>query len=149
MLAAPSTNGSIPRGPTSTLLSKLSVRRESPCLERGDDMPRTQRTFSPVDGSLYVERELAGLTELTHAVERGRRAQREWRSVSLDQRCQLARAFVERMNARKDQIATELTWQIGRPIRYTPGEVRGLSERATYMTDVAPQTLADIDVGPK
>jgi len=112
-------------------------------------MPRTQRTFSPVDGSLYVERELADLTELSHAVERGRRAQREWRSVSLSQRCQLARAFVERLNARKDQIATELTWQIGRPIRYTPGEVRGLSERATYMTDIAPQALADIDVGPK
>jgi acyl-CoA reductase-like NAD-dependent aldehyde dehydrogenase len=112
-------------------------------------MPRTQRTFSPIDGSLYVERELADLTELTHAVERGRRAQQEWRRVSLGQRCQLAREFVERFAARKEQIASELTWQIGRPIRYTPGEVRGLSERATYMTEVAPEALADLDVGPK
>jgi acyl-CoA reductase-like NAD-dependent aldehyde dehydrogenase len=112
-------------------------------------MPRTQRTFSPVDGSLYVERELADLTELTHAVERARRAQHEWRRVPLAKRCQLARDFVERFASHKEQIASELTWQIGRPIRYTPGEVRGLSERALYMAEVAPQALADMDVGPK
>jgi acyl-CoA reductase-like NAD-dependent aldehyde dehydrogenase len=112
-------------------------------------MPRTQRTFSPIDGSLYVERELADLTELTHAVERARRAQLEWRRVSLAHRCQLARSFVERFVAHKEQIANELTWQIGRPIRYTPGEVRGLSERASYMTDIAPEALADLEVGPK
>jgi acyl-CoA reductase-like NAD-dependent aldehyde dehydrogenase len=112
-------------------------------------MSLIQRTFSPVDGSLYVERELAGLTELTRTVERARRAQAEWRRVPLAQRVALAHAFVERFGAHKDDIGRELTWQMGRPIRYCPGEVRGLSERATYMAEVAPEALADIDVGPK
>jgi acyl-CoA reductase-like NAD-dependent aldehyde dehydrogenase len=112
-------------------------------------MTRTQRTFSPVDGSLYVERELADVTELAHVVQRARRAQAEWRRIPLAQRCQLARTFVERFSAKKDEIAKELTWQMGRPLRYGPSEVRGVAERATFMADAAPGALADIDVGPK
>ena len=38
---------------------------------------------------------------------------------------------------------------MGRPIRYGPGEMRGFEERARYMIAVAPEMLADIDVGPK
>ena len=30
-----------------------------------------------------------------------------------------------------------------------PDRLRGLSERATYMTEIAPEALADLDVGPK
>ncbi len=80
---------------------------------------------------------------------RARRAQAEWRRLPLAERCRLVRAFVERFAAKKDEIAIELTRQIGRPIRHSPGEVRGLVERATYMTDVAPEALADLDAGPK
>ena len=43
----------------------------------------------------------------------------------------------------------ELTWQMGRPIRYSPNEVRGTLERARYMIDIAPEALADVDAGPK
>jgi acyl-CoA reductase-like NAD-dependent aldehyde dehydrogenase len=112
-------------------------------------MPRTQRTFSPIDGSLYVERELADDAALGAVVERARRAQALWRRVPLEERCQLARQFVERFAAKRDDIALELTWQMGRPIRHSPFEVRGVVERATYMTDIAAQALSDVDVGPK
>ena len=43
----------------------------------------------------------------------------------------------------------ELTWQMGRPIRYAPNEVRGTLERARHMIAIAGDALADIDVGPK
>jgi acyl-CoA reductase-like NAD-dependent aldehyde dehydrogenase len=112
-------------------------------------MPRTQRTFSPVDGSLYVERELLDDAGLAAAAERARRAQAAWRSVPLAQRCELARGFVQRFTAQSDDISRELTWQMGRPIRYSPGEVRGLAERATYMTEIAASALSDVDVGEK
>ena len=51
--------------------------------------------------------------------------------------------------AKRDEIAHELTLQMGRPIRYAPNEVRGTLERARHMIDIAPRALADIDVGPK
>ena len=38
---------------------------------------------------------------------------------------------------------------MGRPIRYSPGEVNGTLERARHMIAIAPQALADIDAGPK
>ncbi len=112
-------------------------------------MSRIQRTFSPIDGSLYVERPLADDAELAAVVARARRAQVEWRGVPIGQRCQLAQGFVERFSAKRDEIAVELTWQMGRPLRHSPSEVRGVAERATYMAEVAPDALRDFDVGPK
>ena len=38
--------------------------------------------------------------------------------------------WIERFEAEATGIATELTWQMGRPIRYAPNEVRGTLERA-------------------
>src|SRR5688572_22358435 len=112
-------------------------------------MPRIQRTFTPIDGSLYVERELADLAALNAAAARAKEAQGRWRAVPLAERVARARAFVERFAAKKDDIAAELTRQIGRPITQTPGEVRGLVERATYMADIAEAALADVNVGEK
>jgi acyl-CoA reductase-like NAD-dependent aldehyde dehydrogenase len=47
------------------------------------------------------------------------------------------------------RYASELTWQMGRPARYAPSEVRGTLERARHMIAIAPQALEDLDVGPK
>jgi acyl-CoA reductase-like NAD-dependent aldehyde dehydrogenase len=58
-------------------------------------------------------------------------------------------AFVDAMTEMTEDIAMELTWQMGRPIRDSPGELRGFAERARYMIDVAESSLADIDVGDK
>jgi acyl-CoA reductase-like NAD-dependent aldehyde dehydrogenase len=112
-------------------------------------MPRTQRTFSPIDGSLLVERGLLDRAGLHAVALRAKEAQTRWRNVPLLERVALARAFVERFSTKKDEVSAELTRQIGRPIQQTPGEVRGLVERATYMADIAPQALADLDVGDK
>ncbi len=46
-------------------------------------------------------------------------------------------------------IAAEITWQMGRPIRHSPGEIRGFEERARYMLAAAPEALAAIRPGPK
>jgi acyl-CoA reductase-like NAD-dependent aldehyde dehydrogenase len=52
--------------------------------------------------------------------------------------------------ARADELATELTWQMGRPLSQTPGELkRGFHERALYMCDIAEEALKDLDVGKK
>jgi acyl-CoA reductase-like NAD-dependent aldehyde dehydrogenase len=107
------------------------------------------RTVTPVDGSIYVERPLAGDAEIDAAVTSAVAAQREWRARSVEERATALSAFVDAFVAERDAIASELTWQMGRPIRYTPGEVRGFEERARTMIALAPQALADIDAGPK
>ena len=53
------------------------------------------------------------------------------------------------MLAMKDEIVPELAWQMGRPIRYGAGELRGFEERARYMIGIAEGALADHDPGRK
>jgi acyl-CoA reductase-like NAD-dependent aldehyde dehydrogenase len=112
-------------------------------------MTATLRIVSPVDNSVYAERPLATDGEVGDTLVRARAAQRQWREVPVGERCRIATAFTDAMVADKARVSELLAWQMGRPIRYGPGEVRGFEERARYMIAVAPATLADIDVGPK
>lgn len=108
-----------------------------------------QRTITPVDGSVYVERPLAGAADIEVALAAAARAAAEWRATPLPARAAVCARFCDELEARRDAIALELTWQMGRPIRYTPNELRGTLERARHMIFIAPDALADIDVGPK
>jgi acyl-CoA reductase-like NAD-dependent aldehyde dehydrogenase len=105
--------------------------------------------ISPVDGSVFVQRPLATDQEVDAALVRAVVAQRDWKHRPLAERALLLSAFVDKFVAKRNEIARELTWQMGRPIQYTPGEVRGFEERARTMIALAPQALADVDVGAK
>ena len=107
------------------------------------------RTISPVDGSVYCERRLASASELDFALDRAQAAQRAWRDVSIEERAHILLRFCSEFERREEEIASELTWQMGRPIRFAPNEVRGTVERARYMIEIAPRALADLDPGPK
>ena len=107
------------------------------------------KVISPIDNSVYVERPLARPAELDAALERARKAQRAWRGVAVAERARILNRFCDAFEAKRDEIALELTWQMGRPSRYAPNEVRGTLERARHMIAIAPAALADIDAGPK
>jgi acyl-CoA reductase-like NAD-dependent aldehyde dehydrogenase len=110
---------------------------------------KIQRTITPVDGTVYCERQLASEAELETVLQRAAAAQRAWRSTGLAERAAICRRFCDAFEAKRDEIALELTWQMGRPVSYAPSEVRGTLERARYMIDIAPEALADVDAGPK
>lgn len=110
---------------------------------------KIQRTITPVDGTVYCERQLASEAELEAVLQRAAAAQRAWRSTDLAERAAICRRFCDAFEAKRDEIALELTWQMGRPVSYAPSEVRGTLERARYMIDIAPEALADVDAGPK
>jgi acyl-CoA reductase-like NAD-dependent aldehyde dehydrogenase len=112
-------------------------------------MTDTQKTVSPVDGRVYVERPLASDEQIAHALQTARHAQIAWRAVPLPERCAIVARFIDAFVARKGAIAEEISWQMGRPLGQSPGEVRGVEERARHMLAIAPQALADIDAGPK
>lgn len=107
-------------------------------------MSTSLRTISPVDGRIYVERELADDAAINRALESARRAQVEWRSLPLTTRCTLLADAVRRFVSHRDAIAQELTWQMGRPIRHAPQEVRGFEERANHVLAIAASALAPL-----
>lgn len=107
------------------------------------------KVISPIDNSVYVERPLAKAAEIDGALDRARLAQRAWRTVPIAERARILSRFCDLFEAKRDEIALELTWQMGRPSRYAPNEVGGTLERARHMIAIAPQALADLDAGPK
>jgi acyl-CoA reductase-like NAD-dependent aldehyde dehydrogenase len=107
------------------------------------------KVISPIDNSVYAERALAKPADIDRALETARTAQRAWRNVTLADRALILSRFCDAFEAKRDEIAEELTWQMGRPSRYAPNEVRGTLERARHMIAIAPAALADIDAGPK
>jgi acyl-CoA reductase-like NAD-dependent aldehyde dehydrogenase len=108
-----------------------------------------QRTISPVDGRVYVERPYATHDEVENALAAATQAQAAWKRVPVTERARICHAFANAFERHGDAIASELSWQMGRPISVAPGEVRGTLERARYMIDAAESALRDIDVGPK
>lgn len=105
--------------------------------------------ISPIDGSVYVERPLATSTQIADAVARSERAQQDWKSTPLAQRIALTREAISLFSAKETQLAEELCWMMGRPIRYAAGEINGFVERASHMADIAEQALADIHLPAK
>lgn len=112
-------------------------------------MSESLKTISPVDGRAYVERALAGPKQIAETLARAAAAQKEWKKTALADRQKALLKAVEAFVAHKDKIAEEITWQMGRPIGQSPGEVRGFEERARAMIALAPEALADVDVGAK
>ena len=112
-------------------------------------MGAMQKTISPIDGSLYVERPYNSAAEIAAALAGAIAAQKAWRRVPVAERGRLLSKAVDAFVGKKAAIAEEITRQIGRPLGQSPGEVRGFEERARYMIEIAPKALADIDVGAK
>ncbi|GAA0565752.1 aldehyde dehydrogenase family protein [Halomonas salifodinae] len=108
-----------------------------------------QTTISPVDGSVYVQRELAEGARVEAALDRAVAAQRDWRALSLAERGRYCAAMVDAMVARRDLLAEELTWQMGRPIAVAGGEIGGFEERARTMIALAESALAPIRLPDK
>ena len=107
------------------------------------------KTVSPVDGSVYVERPYAAPEDIAQTLTRAVRAGKVWRDVPVAERAEVCARAVDAVVAARDDIAGEITWQMGRPIRYSPAEVGGFEKRARHMIAIAPEALADIGIGDR
>ena len=104
-------------------------------------MPDTIKLISPVDGSVYAEREVLTPEAARTAVAHAKAAQPAWAALPLDTRIAKVMAGVEALIAMNDRIAPELARMMGRPVRHG-GEMGGVRERADYMARIAPEVLA-------
>ena len=112
-------------------------------------MTQTLKTYSPIDNSLYVERPYATAKDIAEALDKAQAAKGLWRLSSFAEREEYCLAAVEALLMHKNTIATELCWQMGRPIRYALGELRGFEERSRYMIAHAKTALEPIEVTEK
>ncbi len=104
------------------------------------------RCISPIDGSVFAERETLSKEAAFTLASRVRAAQATWANRPLQERIDLVLAGVAAVGAMNDEIIPELAHMMGRPIRYG-GEFGGFNERANHMAAIAQTALADIAVG--
>jgi acyl-CoA reductase-like NAD-dependent aldehyde dehydrogenase len=105
----------------------------------------TIKCISPIDGSVYAERETLSRSQADAAVMRAKLAQAAWAARPLSERISLVQAGVAAVGAMNDEIVLEIAHQMGRPVRYG-GEFGGFNERANYMAEIAQDALAPIVV---
>ena len=104
-----------------------------------------QKTISPIDNQVYIEREYHS-DKIEETLNNSVKAQISWGHMSVKERVELLKKFLENFLSKKEVIAEELCRQIGRPISQAAGELGGFKERADYMLSIAEKKLSDIDV---
>lgn len=109
-------------------------------------MTETLKVISPVDNRVYAERNFATDHEIKMALAAAVNAQKEWLQSSLVERRSICFKAVEKLDEQKQLMGEELSWQMGRPICYWPGEINGFAERVRYMAGIAEKKLADLQV---
>lgn len=112
-------------------------------------MTTMQKTITPVDGSVYLERPLATPAQIDVALTAAVSAQGSWRAMALAERVTLLTRAVDAFVADAANVATEISWQMGRPVAHSPSEVRGFEERARHMLSIAAEALAPVVATPK
>jgi acyl-CoA reductase-like NAD-dependent aldehyde dehydrogenase len=107
------------------------------------------KCISPVDGSVFAERPVASEKAVAETFRKARDAQAHWSRLPIAERAKYCSAAVDAMLAMTDEIVPELAWQMGRPVRFGAGEMKGFAERARHMIGIAEPALTPIDPGPK
>lgn len=107
-------------------------------------MNKKYSIISPIDGSIVAERTLTGTKELQLILDKSNSVQKDWARLTISEKAKICHKAVDILVKKTAELATEISWQMGRPISYTPGEIKGLEERARYMINIAEQALVDI-----
>ncbi|MEM8893461.1 MAG: aldehyde dehydrogenase family protein [Bacteroidota bacterium] len=107
-------------------------------------MAKGFQIISPGSGEVFLERNYQDDHDIQTALDKADSAQKAWRKTSLADRAAICTKAVDYFVEHADEWGEEITHMMGRPIRYTPNEIKGgFAERAFYMIEAANQALAD------
>jgi acyl-CoA reductase-like NAD-dependent aldehyde dehydrogenase len=108
-----------------------------------------QDCISPIDGCVYVSRELASPSQVLTRLKKAEQAQPLWQSTAIEQRKRICENAINLLLEKQHEISLELSWMMGRPIQYGAGELEGVAERANYMISLCEQALSKIKIPEK
>lgn len=97
---------------------------------------------NPYTGETAATVELATKSDAMDLLGRSQAAQQQWRDVPLETRVDTCRKFMEALAA-DEEVPLNISKQMGKPLHYAKGEIKGAAERVHAMADLAPSVLAD------
>ncbi len=98
-------------------------------------------TITPVDNSVYLEENYHTQKDIDETLKKAKEAQKEWAKTSISKRSECITKFLDALLGKSEDIAKELSYQMGRPVSYSILELRGVKERASYMQEIAQEAL--------
>ncbi len=104
-------------------------------------MPETLKVKSPFSQAVVGEYSFDTPDSVKSKFSAAEKSYLSWKAVTLKERIQLVQAALEYFTKNKEQIAKDISLQMGRPISQAGGEVSGLLERANYLCGIADETL--------
>ncbi|KAK1759231.1 hypothetical protein QBC47DRAFT_293758 [Echria macrotheca] len=102
-------------------------------------------TISPTTNEPIFTRNGISAEELEQLPEIATTAFDSWRSTALADRQIIIRKALQLLLERQDDLALELTVQMGRPIAYTAKEIATAVKRAEYLLKISDEVLKDTD----
>jgi acyl-CoA reductase-like NAD-dependent aldehyde dehydrogenase len=105
--------------------------------------------YSPSDGTLIAERQLATDIEISDALANAYDGQKHWQQTTLRERAAICQKAIDWFGDNQQVLAEEISQFMGRPIQYANGEIAGVKERAEYMIEIAEGALQDSIIKPE
>jgi acyl-CoA reductase-like NAD-dependent aldehyde dehydrogenase len=102
-------------------------------------------TISPLTNQPILTRNALHDRDLSDVVDNAASAFQEYKSTTLQFRKDVITKALKLLEKKTDDIAKELTEQMGRPIAYTAKEVKTAIARAEYLLKISDDVLADTD----
>lgn len=112
-------------------------------------MPENITIHSPSDNHVVAQRSLASDSSIRQSITHAQLAQAPWQQMPVKVRATYCLKAIEWFMDNQNEIALEISQQMGRPIQYAAGEIAGMQERALHMIDIANDSLKDIKVEDK
>jgi len=100
------------------------------------------KVVNPYSGEVVSELEYDEGEQLEQKIARASEAQRGWRALSVGDRVRRVEAALMYFREASDEIARDVTVQMGKPITEARREVDGMLGRADHMLSIAEEALA-------
>src|SRR5438552_1138227 len=100
------------------------------------------KILNPYDQTLVCELPYDEGKAIERKIELACHAHQAWRKLSLDQRVMHVKKGLEKFKRAGEEIALQITRQMGKPIVQSRREVETFFARAEYMVSIAKKTLA-------
>jgi acyl-CoA reductase-like NAD-dependent aldehyde dehydrogenase len=102
-------------------------------------------TISPATNQPILERNGVSDVDLDKLPVTAADAFKSYRTSSLKERQAIVKKALNLLGKKKDELAKELTEQMGRPIAYTAKEITTAVARAEYLLKISDEALQDTD----
>jgi acyl-CoA reductase-like NAD-dependent aldehyde dehydrogenase len=104
---------------------------------------------NPFTGETAATVPITDQSTIDKTLDRAREAARALRKLSVEERIALCDRALTAFEAKAEEVAEDVTKQMGKPLSQSRGEVKGMAGRWRHMMEIAKESLADIMLPPK